>query len=155
MNNTAAILARFVDEIRFDDIPKELVNEAKRLLMDSVGCAMAGTCTQKGQIVLKFARSYGSSNEATIIGAREKAPAAVASFANGELFNAMDYDALCAPSGHITPYVLAAPLAVAERKNASGKDLITAIVISHEIAQRVSAGLVIAGSLSTKTSENG
>lgn len=155
MNNTASILARFVDEIRHDDIPKELVNEAKRLLMDSVGCAMAGTCTQKGQIALKFARSYGSSTEATIIGAREKAPAAVASFANGELFNAMDYDALCAPSGHITPYVLAAPLAVAEWKNASGKDLITAIVISHEIAQRISAGLVIAGSLSRKTSENG
>ena len=155
MNNTASILARFVDEIRFEDIPKELVNEAKRLLMDSVGCAMAGTHTKKGKIALAFAGSYGSSNEATVIGAMEKAPAAVASFVNGELFNAMDYDALCSPSGHITPYVLAAPLAVAEWKNARGKDLITAIVISHEIAQRVSAGLVINGALSKKTLENG
>jgi len=153
MNNTASILARFVNEISFEDIPKELVNEAKRLLMDSLGCAMAGTGTQKGKIVLQFSISHGSSTEATIIGAREKAPVSVASFANGELFNAMDYDVLCAPSGHITPYVLAAPLAAAEWKNASGKDLITAIVIAHEIAQRVSSGLVIPAQLSKKTSE--
>ncbi|MFZ3114100.1 MAG: MmgE/PrpD family protein [Syntrophales bacterium] len=155
MRNTASILAGFVGETGFGDIPKELVDETKRLLLDSLGCAMAGTCTQKGQIALKVASSYGSSEEATIIGSGEKASAAGASFANGELFNALDYDALCAPSGHITPYVLAAPLAVAEWKNASGKDLITAIVLSHEIAQRVSAGLVIAGSLSKKTAENG
>ncbi len=155
MNNTAAILARFIDAIRFEDIPQELVDEAKRLLMDSLGCAMAGGCTQKGQIALTFAGSYSSPAEATIIGAREKAPAPLASFVNGELLNAMDYEALCAPSGHITPYVLAAPLALAECKNASGKDLISAIVISHEIAQRVSAGLVIPSQLSKKTLEKG
>ena len=155
MNNTASLLARFVDETRFEDLPPELVEEAKRLLMDSLGCAMAGTGTQKGQIALTFAGSYSSPAEATIIGAREKAPAPLASFVNGELLNAMDYEALCAPCGHITPYVLAAPLAVAECRNVSGQDLITAIVISHEIAQRVSAGLVIPGQLSKKTLEKG
>lgn len=155
MNNTAAILARFVNEIRFEDIPQGLVNEAKRLLLDSLGGALAGAGTQKGRIALCFAGSYGSSTAATIIGAKRKASAAVASFANGELFNALDYEALCAPSGHITPYVLAAPLALAEGKKVGGQDLLTAIVISHELAQRVSAGLIITGPLSQKTSGDG
>ncbi len=155
MNNTAATLAKFVAEIRFEDIPKELVREAKWLLLDSLGCAMAGVYTAKGSIALQFARRCGASAEATAIGATERTSAALASFVNGELFNAMDYDALCAPSGHITPYVLAAPLALAESRAASGKDLIAAVIISHEVAQRISAGLVVAAPLSRKTAGNG
>lgn len=148
--NTAASLAQFVEQTGFENIPRYLVEEAKRLLMDSLGCALAGGRTEKGRIALEFAGQYGVSSEATIIGGRQRAPVTAASFVNGELFNALDYEPLCAPSGHITPYVLSALLAVAEIKHASGKKLITAIVLAHEIAQRVIAGLVPSESLSRK-----
>ena len=153
--NTTSILAGFVNRIQFDDIPGDIVKECKRLLMDSIGCALAGTFTQKGRIALSFAKGFAFPPEATVIGGEEKASVPAASFANGELFNAMDYDALCAPSGHITPYVLSAPLAMAECKNVHGKDLITAIAVSHEIAQRITSGLVIPDRLSRTTTETG
>lgn len=155
MANTTSILAKFINEIEFEDLPKGIVQETKRLLLDSLGCALGGLHTKKGAIARSFGTKIDSPSEATIIGARQKAPAPIASFANGELLNALDYDALCAPSGHITPYVLSAPLAVAEWKNAGGKDLIIAIAIAHEIAQRVCAGLAIPEQLSRKTLEHG
>jgi len=155
MTNTTSILAKFVNEIRFEDIPEGIVQETKRLLLDSMGCALGGLHTKKGEIALSFGVKIGPSTDATIIGARQKAPASIAAFVNGELFGALDYDALCAPSGHITPYVLSAPLAVAEMKNVRGKDLIVAIVIAHEIAQRLSAGLAVPERLSRKTTKQG
>ncbi len=155
METTASILAEFISEVRFDDLPESLVSESKRLLLDSIGCALAGLHTEKGKIVFSFGAKSASPSEATLLGSGEKVPAPIASFVNGELFNALDYEALCAPSGHITPYVLSAPLAAAEWKRVSGKDLILAIVLAHEIAQRVSSGLLVPERLSRKTAENG
>lgn len=153
--NTTSILAEFINKIKFEDLPEDIVHETKRLLLDSMGCALGGLYTKKGEIALLFGTKAGSKPEATIIGAGQKAPAPLAAFVNGELLNALDYEALCAPSGHITPYVLSAPLAVAEWKNAGGKDLIVAIAIAHEIAQRISAGLTVPGRLSRKITERG
>jgi 2-methylcitrate dehydratase PrpD len=155
MEKTTSILSEFINRVRFEDIPVGIVEEVKRILLDSIGCALGGLHTEKGKIAHSFGTKSGSQPEATIIGGREKVAAPLAAFVNGELFNALDYDALCAPSGHITPYVLSAPLAVAEWKHVSGKDLILAIALAHEIAQRVSSGLVIPERLSRKTSEHG
>ncbi|RLC31299.1 MAG: hypothetical protein DRH37_03385 [Deltaproteobacteria bacterium] len=155
MDTTASLLAEFIDGIGFDDIPDGIVKQAKLVLLDSIGCALAGRHTDKGKIALSCGNSGGSPPESTMFGAGQKVSAPLAAFVNGELLNALDYDALCGPTGHVTPYVLSAPLAVAEWKNVGGKDLILAIVLAHEIAQRVCAGLVIPGRLSTKRSKEG
>jgi len=155
MANTTSILADFIAGIRFDDIPDGVIKETKRILIDSIGCAIGGLYTRKGRASLSFGKKVSSPSEATIIGAKEKAPAPLAAFVNGELFNALDYDALSAPFGHISPYVLSAPLAVAERKKMKGKDLIVGIAIAHEIAQRVCLGLTIPENLSRKTTREG
>ncbi|SPD73716.1 MmgE/PrpD family protein [uncultured Desulfobacterium sp.] len=155
MDNTTSILAGFIDRVGFDNLPQDIVLECKRILMDSIGCALAGTFTQKGRIAVLFSERFRFPPEATVIGGGEKASVPAAAFANGELFNAMDYDVLCAPSGHITPYVLSAPLAMAECDKSHGRDLITAIAVSHEITQRITSGLVMPRRLTTTTTETG
>lgn len=151
MEEVTSKLSEFIDETRFEDIPAGIVEDSKRILLDSIGCALGGLHTEKGRIAHAFGTNSASQPESSILGGREKVSASLAAFVNGELFNALDYDALCAPSGHITPYVLSAPLAVSEWKHISGKDLIVAIALAHEIAQRLSAGLVIPKCLSRKT----
>jgi 2-methylcitrate dehydratase PrpD len=64
-----------------------------------------------------------------------------AAFANGELINALDYDAIISVS-HIPPFVLPAMLAVAEKEGATGRDLILAIAIGHEIAARIARATI-------------
>jgi 2-methylcitrate dehydratase PrpD len=154
MGTTSSVLAEFVNRTRFEDLPENVVWEVKRILLDSLGCALAGLRTVKGKTVFSLGFK-GGSPEATIVGVEQKVPASAAAFINGELLNALDYDVLCAPTGHVTPYLLSAPLAVAEWKQVSGKELILAVAISHEVAQRVCSGLIIPDRLSIKTTDEG
>jgi len=112
MENTTSILADFITKIRFQDIPKKAVEEAKRLLLDSLGCALAGLDTEKGRIALLYAKRFDAKSETTVIGSNQKMSFPMAAFVNGELFNALDFDPLFSPLGHVIPYVLSAILAL-------------------------------------------
>lgn len=130
-------VARFVAEAKFEDLPPEVVHEAKRVLLDSIGCAIAGITTDKGKIAIRLARRLGGLPESSIIGIGDKSSCSHAAFANGELINALDYDAI----SHIPPFVIPPPLALAESAGSSGKDLILATVLAQEIGKRISLAL--------------
>lgn len=133
---TITKIAEFTDKARFEDLPFEVVEESKRLILDSVACALAGATSDKGKAGLAFSRYFGGHPEATIIGLGDKVSVLGAAFANGELINALDWDAVLVP-GHITPFVLPAYLAVGESIRISGELLILANAIAHEISHRL------------------
>jgi 2-methylcitrate dehydratase PrpD len=87
-----------------------------------------------------MARQIGGRPEATILGTGDRVAAPIAAFANAETMHALDYCPLLPPN-HITALVTPAPLALAEARAASGKDLILAIALAHEIASRVGQSL--------------
>jgi len=155
MTKTTSILAEFITKIRFQDIPKPVIEVAKRQLLDSIGCALAGINSEKGRISLLYAQRFDNNQEATIIGAKRKVSSPMAAFVNGELFNALDYDPLLAPFGHVTPYVLSAILALSEYKKVSGEVLALAVVLAHEIAQRIAGGLVVPPEFAKSTTRKG
>lgn len=128
-------LASFIVKARFADLPPEVVHETKRVLLDSIGCAIGGLTTERGKIAVKLARNLGGPEEASIIGTNDKVACANAAFAQGELINALDFDAMS--TGHISPGIIAAALPQAESMRASGKDLILATALGHEFARRV------------------
>lgn len=130
-------LADFTVGSDFAELPAEVVEESKRLLLDSIGCALAGTEHPKGRIGIDYGRlTGGGAGKATIIGTGEQVSIFGAAFANGELINALDFDAIL-PPGHVSPYVIPGALAIAEASNASGKELIAAIALSHEMSFRI------------------
>ena len=130
-------LTRFVKRTGFQDLPPEVVHEAKRVLLDSIGCAIAGITSDKGKIAIQMARSMGGPEESSILGIGHKGAAGNVAFANGELTNALDYDAI----SHIPPFVIPPALALAERRGASGKELIVATVLAQETGKRISLAL--------------
>lgn len=134
-------LSDFVVRTRFEDLPTEAVNESKRLLLDCLGCALGGSTTDKGRWGLQFARKFFSGPpQATVFGFGDRLSVMGAAFANGELINALDYDPVV-PPGHISPFVIPSLWAMAELGNASGKDVITACALAHEISHRVGKSL--------------
>jgi 2-methylcitrate dehydratase PrpD len=129
-------LANFTLESSFEHLPAEVVEESKRIVLDSIGCALAAVAEPKGRMGLEFGRLLGGSKEeATILGTGERTSLFGAAFANGELINALDYD-IVLPPGHVTPYVLPVVLAVGESVGASGKEVITATAVAHEMSYR-------------------
>jgi 2-methylcitrate dehydratase PrpD len=90
---------------------------------------------ERGKICTELAKKFGGPPESTILGTAGKVSSINAAFANGELISALDYDALYGT--HIPPFVIPAPLAVAEKVSASGKDLILSVALGQEIARRL------------------
>jgi len=135
--NVTSKLVDFVTQAEFKDLPKSVIHEAKRVLLDSVACALGGITTDKGRLGVAWARMLGGPPEATVLGTGDRLSCVSAAFANGELMNALDYDAILVGS-HITPFVIPAVLALAEKSSSSGKELILAMAIGHEISARIS-----------------
>ena len=140
MSNVTEQLIDFVEGVTFDQLPSPIVTKTKQMLLDSVGCALAGQLVDRGKIAIEYAHEAGGIARASIIG-DGKTSYALASFVNGELINALDYDALGPMVGHVAPYVIPTCLAMAERSNASGKEFITALALSLEIGGRLRLAL--------------
>ncbi|HXX01088.1 MAG TPA: MmgE/PrpD family protein [Candidatus Acidoferrales bacterium] len=135
--------AGFAASADFDTLPSDVVIESKRLLLDAVGCALGGLSHPKGAIGVEYARRQGPgapADQASIIGTGDKVACVAAGFANAELINALDFDALL-PPGHVSPYVIPGALAAAEASGASGKDLLCGIAVAHELSHRMGKGL--------------
>ncbi|RDI55970.1 MmgE/PrpD family protein [Nocardia mexicana] len=129
-------LADFTTQVDYSRLPERAVVESKRILLDSMGCALGAVDQHKGRIGIEYGRLTGGSNgDATIIGTADRVSIFGAAFANGELINALDFDAVL-PPGHVTPYVLPQIMAVSESRSRSGRDVIAAIALAHEMSFR-------------------
>ena len=133
-------LAECVTRIRYDDLSQGMIEKVKLMLLDSLGCALAGHITDRARIALELVEEFGGNPQATIIG-NHRASFALAAFANSELINALDYDYIGPLGGHVGPYVTPPCLTIAEREHASGKALILAIALANEIGGRAISSL--------------
>lgn|GEM_PF-173743 len=128
-------LARFANTLKYEDLPAEVIDAAKRCVIDAVGCTLGGWQTSKGQRSAEVMARLGGPAEARLFGHEARLSVANAAFANAELMNGLDFDAI----PHIPPVILPALMAVAEARNVSGKDFILAVVIAYELAARLSS----------------
>jgi 2-methylcitrate dehydratase PrpD len=134
-------LVEFSLRTQFKDLPKEVIDKAKLMFLDAVGCALGGYVTDRAKLAIELVEETGGHPQATIFGHRPTS-CDRAAFANGELITALDYDCLGPLKGqHVTPYVTPPCVAMAERTRASGKELLTALVVAHEIGGRFLASL--------------
>jgi 2-methylcitrate dehydratase PrpD len=135
-------LARFVTDTRLTDIPKDVIAGARGALMDTVGCALAGTLEPAGETALRWVRESGGRPQATCWGQNAAASPAEAAFANGVCAHALDFDdSLPSLRGHPSAPMVPAGLAVAEASGASGAEVLAAYALGLEIAGKLGRAL--------------
>ncbi len=130
-------LASFAAETGFKDLPQEVVEASKRLIMDTVGNTVGGSSTDLGRISVALKRDLGGNPESTILVTGDKTSCTSAAYANAAMASALCADEHLFKIGHMGQCAIMPALAVAERVGASGKDLIAAAAIGYEIAGRV------------------
>ncbi len=142
MESVTRGLAEFIVGTKYEDLPPEVVYETKRAMLDSIGCTLAGRGIDRGRISAEVAGRLGGPAESLVLGTNRKVPAPNAAFANGEAMYGGSFE-VCSRGNiqHITPAVLPAALAVSESREASGRGLILATVMAHDIPARIAAGL--------------
>jgi len=132
-------LARYALGVRFDMLPEEVVHQAKRILLDTIGCAIGGYVAPGRAICEDVVEDLGGRPEATIIGSGKRTNAINATMVNAFLVRFLDYNDI--GGGNHNSDSIASLLAVAEREKANGRDFLTSLVISYEIGARVIASV--------------
>jgi 2-methylcitrate dehydratase len=76
MNSISRQMAEFAHGLRYEDLPGDVLHEAKRFLLDSMGCALAAVANDDMQAMHRFTERLGGVEEATVIGSglRTNAP---------------------------------------------------------------------------------
>lgn len=131
-------VADYIARLRFEDIPEEVLAVTKLFILDTMGTALAGSTAPGVSAVIDLVRENGGKNESTVWSFGDRVPAQAAAFANGVMAHARDFDDTHdAAIVHANTSILPAAFAVAERLNASGKDLLTAVVLGVDLACRM------------------
>ena len=131
-------LAQIVRSITYDDLGPDTINEAKRLIIDTLACAFGGYASPPSKIVRETVRELGGTAEATIIGSGNRTSCTLATLGNGTMMRYLDNnDYYIGRDPSHTSGNLAPALAVAERQGATGKDLLLSFVVAYEVQIRL------------------
>jgi 2-methylcitrate dehydratase len=132
----ADALAQYATELRYEGLPEDIVRTAKRTILDTLGCAFGGYTAGPSQIAIKLASDVNAKRGATVLCNGIKTSPDLAAFANGVMIRYLDFNdafvSLTHGAGHPSD-TIAALLAAAELTERSGRDLITATVLSYEV----------------------
>jgi hypothetical protein len=148
-----AYAADFILKTRYEDLPAEVIELARKSILDGLGLALCGSAAKSGEIVRQYLKSLGvtgSANGATVIGSSLKAPVRFAAFANAVGIHADDYDdtqlavaedRVYGLLTHPTAPALPGALALAETKSMSGKQLMLAYNIGVELECKIAEAI--------------
>ena len=119
-------LARYVLSVRGDDLPDPVRKEARRTLLNWVGCAVGGSRHETVDVAIAALAPFSGPAQATVLGRRERLDILHASLMNGISSHVFDFDdthlkTVIHPAGP----VVSALLALAEFRPMSGRDFLT------------------------------
>ncbi|MCK4856467.1 MAG: MmgE/PrpD family protein, partial [candidate division Zixibacteria bacterium] len=138
MESVSERLAHWVYNLKYENIPDEVIDAARRILLDTVACCLGGHHAHDAKLAGKVIAELGGKPEATIIGSNRKTNVYNAALLNAIQVRAMDYNDIYWKEDPSHPSdIIPAGIAMGERTGKSGRDLLTAIVIGHEIEMRL------------------
>jgi len=122
--------AEFAISIRYEGLPADVVASAKRVLLDTIGCAFGSVGSEPANIVeTTIRKTFGDGDTATVIGYPRPGTAEGALFVNGVLVRSLDLNDTYIGTEPLHPSeVLPTALALCEENGRSGRDLIEAMV---------------------------
>ena len=131
-------MSRWAAGLEYKDISPEAVYQAKRFLLDSVGCALGGYQQHDVKIALEVLDEVAGAGLATVIGTGERMDPVSASLANALMIRCMDYNDIYWKQDPSHPSdIFPAAIAACERAGSDGKELIVGLVLGHEFEMRL------------------
>ncbi len=132
-----AQMSRWAANLNYRQLSPEAVYQAKRFLLDSVGCALGGYQQHDVKIALEVLDEIAGRGPATVIGTGKKVDPVSASLANALMIRCMDYNDIYWKQDPSHPSdIFPAALAGCERAKSDGKELIVGLVLGHEFEMR-------------------
>lgn len=138
MNETKE-LAQFVTKVSYNDLKDEVIDKAKGLVLDQLGCQLAFATKPWSQAVYEYIRSRkGGSKESTVVNYGLRTSVEDATFANATFGHGFEMDDTELHSvTHPGCVVIPPALAIGEMEMISGKEFLTAVVVGYDVMIRI------------------
>ena len=136
-------LAGFVAGLRYEDLPAEVVNGAKALVLDQLACELIGSTMPWVAPAKRLVQlTEGAKRESTIVGSEDSCLAGDAAFVNASYGQACELDdSSFGSAGHIGTATVPVALSMGERERIDGRRFLVAIVAGYEVMYRLMRSL--------------
>ncbi|HEX3779729.1 MAG TPA: MmgE/PrpD family protein [Pseudonocardiaceae bacterium] len=129
----ATRLADWVADLRYDHIPRAAVDTTKLLVLDQLGLQVNGATLANIQPEIQLVEAMQAIPESTVALSGTRTAAPYAAFVNGTLAGSSEFDDVHMYAAHIGSHVVPPALAFAETTDATGREVITAIVAGAQV----------------------
>jgi 2-methylcitrate dehydratase PrpD len=137
-------LATWVADLKFDDVPRDVVERAKHLFLDGVGCALIGAQLPWSRTATSAVLGLEGAGDAVVIGTDHTTSAPAAAVLNGTFIQGFELDDFhpLAPL-HSCSLLIPALLSTASvlrevrHETTAGADLLLAAIAGFEVGPRV------------------
>ncbi len=131
-------LASYVTAARLEDIPDDVRHEARRAIVNYVGCAVGGSAHPAVDIAISALGPFSGKPTAAVLGRADRLDPLHASLMNGISSHVYDYDDTTPKNySHPTSPVASALFAYASANRVSGRDFMLAFILGFEAESRV------------------
>ncbi len=90
--SVAKELADYAVSLSFQDIPPDVIHQTKRVVLDTVGCAVGGYDSEARQAIEEYVKESGHPGEATVFGSGTRTSCLNATLVNGAMVRYLDYN---------------------------------------------------------------
>jgi 2-methylcitrate dehydratase PrpD len=131
-------LAAYVVASNYDDIPPPVRKEARRTLLNWMGCAVGGSRHETLDAAIAALAPFSGPPQATVVGRRERMDVLHAALMNGISSHVFDFDdthlkTVIHPAGPVASAILA----LSEHRPVSGREFVNALVVGVEVECRI------------------
>ena len=140
MENMTEKFAEFCEQLRYEDLPNDVIKRTKLLILDTVGIIIRARhdAESTSSLVSAIEKLEMSNGSCQVFSDNKSYSPSAAALLNGTLAHSLDFDDTHAEASlHSSAPILAAALAAAEMNKSSGQQLITACVVGYEIQIRL------------------
>ncbi|MER9249941.1 MmgE/PrpD family protein [Mesorhizobium sp. M0590] len=134
-------VANTVASLTYDGLPAHVCDKAKLLILDCVGCMIAGSTSRGAKQMTLCLGCIDSGGVSTVFGTSLHFHPANAAHANAHSASMLSLDDSYVLFGHPGASIIPAALAVAEDVGNSGKELLAAIVGGYEMSLRLGTAM--------------
>jgi len=139
--SVAREMVGYATSLKFRDLPTDVIHQTKRVVLDTLGCAMGGYDSETRRAMEEYVKESGHPGESTVWGSGLNTSCLSATLANGAMVRYLDYNDTAFilqgetyRTGYHPSEIIPPIFALGERQHLPGKDIITAIVLGYDLS---------------------
>ncbi len=135
-------LSRFTRQLSYEDIPPEVIERAKMIVLQTLGVSLAAKNVPGSRKAIEMARAANGGPGGTTTGwvSGDRLAPANAAFLAGSLSDMLDWEDT-SWTGHPAAGIVPCAWIMAEHRKKSGKEFLTAVVLGYEVYQRIACAV--------------